>query len=104
MTLFKSISEEHLRRLSEGVRLEDGWTAPSEAFLLPGSKGKKVALRIHEGKNRQVIRMFTVLGYKVHYLHRVAYGNITVKGLPRGAWRLLTRAEVSQLKQTVGLS
>ncbi|MEE9224756.1 MAG: pseudouridine synthase [Bacteroidota bacterium] len=104
VTLVGSISEEDLKKLSDGVRLEDGWTVPCDVFLLPGGKEKKVGIILHEGRTHQVMRMFKALGYEVRHLHRAAYGNVSVEGLARGGWRFLTKAEVTQLKKTVSVS
>lgn len=104
VTLVESISKEGLKKLSEGLRLEDGWTASCEIVLLPQGKGRKVGMVIREGRHHQVIRMFEALGHEVKHLHRAAYGNITAEGLGRGEWRHLTKAEISQLKKSVGLA
>jgi 23S rRNA pseudouridine2605 synthase len=58
---------------------------------------------IHEGRNRQVRRMFEFLGYTVEKLDRVAYGPITREGLARGESRSLTRREVDELYRLAGL-
>ncbi len=104
VTLIDTISRQDLKKLSEGVQLEDGRTAPCDVSVLPAGKGKKVGMIIHEGRNRQVVRMFETLGHRVKHLHRVAYGNVTVIGLARGEWRFMTKAELSQMKKTIGLT
>ena len=60
--------------LRRGIMLEEGKTAPAEVYILPGKKGKEIGVTIHEGRNRQVRRMFESLGYDVLKLDRVAYG------------------------------
>jgi pseudouridine synthase len=59
---------------------------------------------IHEGKNRQIHRMFEALGYHVKKLDRVAYAGITYEGLKRGGYRRLTKGELRSLRQIAGLS
>ena len=62
-----------------------------------------MGITIHEGWNKQVRRMFESLGYDVRKLDRVAYGPVTKEGLPRGATRPLTPAEVRALKTLAGI-
>jgi 23S rRNA pseudouridine2605 synthase len=87
-------SDEALRRLAEGVELEDGLTAPAEVRRLGPSL---LELSIHEGRNRQVRRMLEALGHPVRRLHRSRYAGLTVEGLEPGEWRELTRAEAGRL-------
>ena len=85
---------EALRRLAEGVRLDDGVTAPARARRLgPG----RVELVIHEGRNRQVRRMCEAVGHPVRLLHRTAYGPLILGSLAPGRWRPLTPDEVDAL-------
>jgi len=88
-------SEEALRRLAEGVGLEDGPTAPARVRRLGPSR---VEVAIHEGRNRQVKRMLEAVGHRVRRLHRSRYAGLTVEGLAPGAWRLLTEDEVLALR------
>ena len=84
-----------LRRLRDGVELEDGRTAPARARRLgPG----RVELTIHEGRNRQVRRMLEAVGHPVVRLHRSCYAGLTLEGLEPGAWRELSAAEVAALR------
>ncbi len=93
----------HRARLAKGVDLEDGRTAPAEVIVLPGGKNKEIGIVIHEGRNRQVRRMFEHFGYSVRKLDRVAYGPITKAGLARGETRPLTKIEVRRLKELAGM-
>jgi pseudouridine synthase len=103
VTLETALTPEHAAQLRKGVKLEDGTTAPAEVHILPGGKGKEIGITIHEGRNRQVRRMFESLGYEVKKLDRVAYGPITKEGLRRGETRSLTRAEVRKLMEMAGI-
>lgn len=88
-------SDETLRRLAEGVELEDGPTAPARVRRLgPG----RVELVLHEGRNRQVRRMLDAVGHPVRRLHRSAYAGLTLGGLEPGAWRELEPSEVERLR------
>jgi 23S rRNA pseudouridine2605 synthase len=87
-----------LRRLREGVELEDGVTAPAKVSLLgPGL----VRLTIHEGRNRQVRRMCAAVGHPVRRLARVRIGPLRDSHLAPGEWRPLTVAEVRSLEAAV---
>jgi 23S rRNA pseudouridine2605 synthase len=88
-------SDEALRRLAEGVELEDGITAPAEVRRLGPSR---IELSIHEGRNRQVRRMLEAVGHPVQSLHRSRYAGLTLEGLEPGGWRELTADEVRFLR------
>jgi pseudouridine synthase len=90
-------------RLKHGVDLSDGKTAPAHIVILPGRKGIEVLVTIHEGRNRQVHRMFEAIGRTVKRLDRVAYGPVTIEGLARGAVRKLTVRELRELRRLAGL-
>ncbi len=99
--LSKKITESELQKLRRGVPLIDGKTAPCKAVKL----GKEVvALTIHEGRNKQVKRMFRKLGFKVRELHRTAYGPVQLGRLKYGAWRNLKPNEVMALRKAAGLA
>jgi 23S rRNA pseudouridine2605 synthase len=92
-------SPRSLRRLREGVELEDGLTAPAEASLVPPHA---LRLVIHEGRNRQVRRMCAAVGHPVVRLVRTRIGSITDRRLKPGEWRPLTLAEVRGLASAIG--
>jgi 23S rRNA pseudouridine2605 synthase len=103
VTIDKPIEKAHLRSLRTGVQLEDGMTAPADVVILPGGKKREIGITIHEGRNKQVRRMFEKLGYEVTKLDRVAYGPITKEGLARGEVRSLSQREVRALKAIAGM-
>jgi 23S rRNA pseudouridine2605 synthase len=92
----RPIDDTQLRRLAEGVELEDGRTAPAAARRLGD---RRIELTIHEGRNRQVRRMLEAVGRRVTHLHRSRYGPLTVEGLEPGAWRELEPLEVERLRR-----
>jgi 23S rRNA pseudouridine2605 synthase len=89
-------SDEALRRLAEGVELEDGPTAPAAVRHLGPST---VELSIHEGRNRQVRRMLEAVGHPVRRLHRRSYAGLTLQGLEPGDSRELTGDELRLLRK-----
>jgi 23S rRNA pseudouridine2605 synthase len=87
-----------LRRLREGVELEDGPTAPARvAVVAKHHDGAAIELVIHEGRNRQVRRMCEVIGHPVTRLVRTRIGPISDTRLAPGEWRTLRADEVRAL-------
>ncbi len=92
---------EAIKKLERGVDLEDGKTAPAHVKMRTVDKKAGTALieiTIHEGKNRQVRRMFDAIGCPVLKLRRESFGNVTNHGLNAGEARELTKHEVKQLR------
>ncbi len=85
-----------IRRLREGIELDDGLTAPAKASLVGPSI---VRLVIHEGRNRQVRRMCDAVGHPVVRLVRVRIGPLRDQHLQPGEWRALTGAEIHDLER-----
>ncbi len=89
-----------LRRLEEGVELDDGRTAPARVRRIdPG----RLELVLHEGRKHQVKRMCEAVGHPVRQLHRSSYAGLDLEGLAPGEWRALGRDEVDGLRRLVGL-
>lgn len=83
-----------LRRLREGVDLDDGRTAPAEASQpTPGV----LRIVIHEGRNRQVRRMCEAVGHPVLRLVRTRIGPLSDRSLAPGQWRNLEVDEIRRL-------
>lgn len=95
------VEEDELRKLAAGVQLDDGrMTSPAKVRLVRYEAFSSVVLvTIHEGRNRQVRRMFEAVGHQVVALRRVGFGPIYLNELPRGQWRHLTDIEVRKLKE-----
>ena len=90
----------HLKILRSGVRIDNYKTAPAEVNIVKNknkSLNTLVRLTIHEGKNRQIRRMFEALGYEVLKLKREAIEDLTLEGLKKGEYRVLTIHEVKKL-------
>ncbi|MFC7391520.1 pseudouridine synthase [Scopulibacillus cellulosilyticus] len=95
-------TKQELNRLKRGIKLEDGKTAPAEVKMLSADSKKKTAiirLIIHEGRNRQVRRMFEALGYQVLKLKRERYGNLDLIHMNPGDIRPLKPHEVKYLNK-----
>lgn len=87
-----------VRRLREGIELDDGPTAPAKVSLTPPSV---LTITIHEGRNRQVRRMCEAVGHPVVRLVRTRIGPLTDRRLRPGSWRPLTLDEVRSLERAV---
>lgn len=90
-----TITQEKLNKLSNGIELEDGVTAPARMQKLTDNK---IELIIHEGRNHQVRRMLAAVDLCVKKLHRSQYGSLSLVGLKPGQWRELSQSELEQLK------
>ena len=98
------VAEGAIQRLQQGVMLEDGMSAPATVEQLPGMvPPTHLRVVIHEGRNRQVRRMFEAVGHHVSRLRRVEFGPMTLEGLAPGESRLVTPAELAALRALVGL-
>jgi 23S rRNA pseudouridine2605 synthase len=94
------VSRKALGTLRQGVDLEDGTTAPADVTLKKQSaKTALVEITIHEGRKRQVRRMFHSVGLPVEELSRRRYGPLTDKGLEPGGFRELGGDEVEALRR-----
>lgn len=96
--LDKGLSGGDMKKLAEGITLEDGFIQPDAISYASSENKREIGLEIHSGKNRIVRRIFESLDYRVNKLDRVYFGGLTKKNLPRGKWRLLTEKEVTRLK------
>ncbi|HEX2015228.1 MAG TPA: pseudouridine synthase [Solirubrobacteraceae bacterium] len=94
------VSDRALHALREGVWIEDAMTAPARVRRLGPDR---LALTIHEGRNRQVRRMCESVGHPVVELTRVAFGPLRLGALASGQYRQLDGQEVQALRRaTVG--
>ncbi|MGG4344602.1 pseudouridine synthase [Paenibacillus lautus] len=91
-----------LDKLRQGIMLEDGMTSPAEVEYKdvdPDNKQSVISITIHEGRNRQVRRMFEAISHPVTRLKRISYGDLLLQNLKRGLYRHLTADEINQLLQ-----
>lgn len=100
VTVVGKVNDEELEQLRNGVDIGDFVTNKANVRILKIDEEKnltRLQITIHEGKNRQVRRMCEAIGKKVLSLHRSKIGDITVKDLKLGTWRILKKSEVEKL-------
>ena len=94
---------EDLAHLRKGIRLDDGMTASARVRIVEKlKKNAWVEIELHEGRKREVRRMFEALGYFVEKLIRIRFGPISLGTLAPGTLRPLSQIEVQSLKRAVG--
>lgn len=98
------INGESLHKLEKGIYLEGVKTLPCKIKVVDKDMEHgttMLMIRLQEGKNRQVKRMFETVGHPVKRLHRVSVGGINLKGMTPGTYRILKPQEVKDLKKLV---
>tara|TARA_Y100000739_G_scaffold44159_1_gene33794 strand:+ start:749 stop:1468 length:720 start_codon:yes stop_codon:yes gene_type:complete len=100
VTLAKRIDSVVLKSLTTGLHEDGDFLKAKHAKLLYANNTRsQVELVLEEGKNREIRRMFKVLGYRVLLLQRIAVGPVKLGELPLGKWRVLSRAEITSCLQ-----
>lgn len=93
---------EEIRKLSRGISLTDGPTAPCRVVPLKETdENSWLEMTMHEGRNRQVKRMWEKMGYSVLKLARVRFGGLSLGKLKPGEFRHLRPAEVEKLNRLI---
>lgn len=96
------IDEDAIEKLRQGVRLEDGLTAPAKAKRIRKSENNSwVEITIYEGRKRQVRRMLEKVGYSVIKLRRIAIGGLKLGDLKPGEIRRMTFEEVKKVLEVL---
>lgn len=98
--LDRELNPQDAEKISQGVELEDGPTAPCEVVIHPQNR-RKVIITLFEGRNHEVKRIFSHFKYKVKQLDRKVFAGISIQKLPRGEYRLLSKKEILHLKKLV---
>ncbi|MBR5614456.1 MAG: rRNA pseudouridine synthase [Clostridia bacterium] len=99
------VSMDTIIQLRRGVMLDGQKTSPAEVEVVGATQyGTKIEITIHEGRNRQVRRMFEALGCVVKKLKRTKEAGLTLGHLPVGKWRKLSESEVNMLKKIEAVS
>ena len=95
-----AITDQQLNRLRAGVEIERGVVTKKCKITVTGTSKTYTKLRVvlTEGKNREIRKMFEVVGKNVDFLKRLKIGELTLTGLDRGAVRRLTPEEVYYLQ------
>lgn len=98
------IADSALKKLKNGIMLEDGLTSPAKASLVRKNETMSVIhITIHEGRKRQLRRMFKTVGYSVQNLKRISYGNLELGNLDEGKFVVVDQTQLIELKALVGL-
>lgn len=93
------LTEADLNPIRSGIEIDGYVTKKCRAHIVETNKDyTKVELVLREGKNREIRKMFVAIGREVTLLKRTKVGELTLRGLDRGAFRKLTPAEVEYLK------
>ena len=95
--LDRALTDKDMNKLESGIMLDGVKTSRSRIRFL-GKDRREVIVTLHEGKNRQIHRMFGTLGYSVEKLERIRYAGLESGDLKRGEWRHLTEEEIESLK------
>jgi 23S rRNA pseudouridine2605 synthase len=106
--------------IERGMPSKQQWTEVMTGMMLPGEKSMtapcdidiigvddrkglvSLEVRLQEGKNRQIRRMFEAIGHPVKSLTRIKQGPVGLKGMVPGEWRKLTPGEVTMIKRKTG--
>jgi 23S rRNA pseudouridine2605 synthase len=97
------VRREPLRRLTDGVELEDGLARARRVRTVESSRGKALLeVVMTEGRKREVRRMLAEVGLPVERLARISFGGVELGDLRQGRWRFLNNAEISRLYATSG--
>ncbi len=95
-----NITMDTILQLRRGVVIDGQKTSPAEVEVVGATQyGTKVEITIHEGRNRQVRKMFEALGCIVKKLKRTKEAGLVLGHLPLGKWRKLSESEVNMLKK-----
>jgi 23S rRNA pseudouridine2605 synthase len=93
-----------IRRLAEGVDLEDGRTAPAKVRPVKmGENSSEIELTLYEGKKNEVRRMCAAVGHAVMELRRISMAGLKLGALPKGESRSLTESEIATLEAAASL-
>ena len=93
------LSDESIEKLEKGVDIGGYTTAPASVNIIDiYTAATEVELTIHEGKNRQIRRMFEAIDHPVIALQRIQVGDIKLDDLPKGKWRFLHEREINDIK------
>jgi pseudouridine synthase len=92
------LTSREINKLESGIELSNGFTAPAKLKLVKKVKDKSWwEISIHEGKKRQIKRMFESIGHSIYELHRIKFGPLELGKLQPGKYRFLTDQELREL-------
>lgn len=102
VTINRILNKETIVRLQNGVKIDDYISAPCKIKLKNINENKNIShlnITIHEGKNREIRKMFKTQGIDVIKLHRIKEANISIGDLKSGEYRRLKPYELTKLKK-----
>lgn len=92
----ESIKPRHVRKMEEGIMLEDGMTLPTKVEQISDHCFKII---LKEGRHHQIRRMCSAVYLTIESLKRLRIGNITLRGIKQNKFRTLTEKEILDLKK-----
>lgn len=97
-------ADEDLNKVRRGIFLEGRRTAPARIRVLRRGRHHSIlAVEIHEGRKREIRKLFEAVGFPVSGLVRVEFAGLTLEGLKPGHWRFLKAREIDSLRKLAGL-
>lgn len=94
-----ALSEVEKDQLEKGIKIENKKTAPAKIIIIEKTPRQTVlTITIHEGRKRQIRKMFSYLEHPVKYLQRISIGKIYLGNLKKGQYRFLTQKEINAYK------
>ncbi len=102
VTIQGLISKKTISQLQKGIYLDGVKTLPCRIKLVSQDeehRSSRLMVRLVEGKNRQIKKMFETVGFDVKRLHRMQIGDVNLNGLKPGEYRRLKPHEVKELRQ-----
>lgn len=103
-----NLDDKKLEHLKKGISTSEGRLQGAEILNMKdvtrsGVKKFAVTVKIFEGKNHHVRKLFDAIKCRVIRLKRISIGPIGIKGIPRGGYKVLSTGDVLKLKKSVGL-
>ncbi len=94
--IFGELKNEEKQQLEDGIFIDGKLTSKSKIKIIKKDNTATVlTIEIHEGRNRQIRKMFGYFGHNVKYLKRIKIGKILLKSLEKGKFRKLTQSEIN---------
>jgi len=94
------LTDKEIGKIKKGIFIGEGEWGKGQVVNQATKKGRStIQILLHQGKKREVRRIFEFLSKKVFHLHRYQYGNLTLGNLKPGQFRTLSKAEISKLRK-----
>jgi 23S rRNA pseudouridine2605 synthase len=92
------VSRGKIKKLERGIEIDGRSTWPAKiSKAVKQGPASRLVITIHEGRKRQVRKMFEAVGHPVVNLKRIAYGQLRLGSLPSGSYRYLSREELKKV-------